>query len=632
MGWVVWIALSVLSALAGYVVAVAMYPDRGILDRLCASMIVSVSLLVVAMYSCGAVGQFRPLPLGIVSLALFSAVAAVGIRVAGWTQVLASARQDLGAPRRLLQDTWSEREIAMGTLVPAGFAFVTCCVMVWYFRSWTWDALWYHVPMTHLAIQEGTLAWVDTPVQWTEGNPRIVELLAAWNCIFARDNRFDDSPQLALVFLGAGVVAAWARQVGASRPIAAALGATWVALPPMFLQLHSSHNDIAYNAFFTAAVYFASRTPTRRDRWMCYTAFGLFVGSKYVGPFHLALLAPYLIARAGLEVWSAGGARWRRVVDVALSFALFLLLAIPKYVQNWTHRRNPMWPFTWQIRSLNLRFPGIGSLEQYYSHNDTDSPMFFGAPHAFTDLISSWFDDNPFFHPTVSRGGFGPVFRWLLLPCVLLVVIDLLRSRNWRRSLLVIVLFVQSLMVPFAFYPRFVMGSATASLVAFAIVYSESRRRLARIGLAGALVALTWVGYRDAYRGFIVYPRYVERARAASTDERAALQIDTFIIPTRWALARERELNHGDVFAYDESVHFLGDLFNHNYDSRVTFVSSAGDPSAYVQRLRRLRARWVGVTGGSPAERVVREAGGEFLFTAPDSSLNVHRMPAGWGR
>ena len=34
-----------------------------------------------------------------------------------------------------------------------------------------------------------------------------------------------------------------------------------------------------------------------------------------------------------------------------------------------------------------------------------------------------------------------PVFRWLLVPCVIAVAVDLLRGRSWRRSALVIVLF-----------------------------------------------------------------------------------------------------------------------------------------------------------------------------------------------
>jgi hypothetical protein len=59
-----------------------------------------------------------------------------------------------------------------------------------------------------------------------------------------------------------------------------------------------------------------------------------------------------------------------------------------------------------------------------------------------------------------------------------------------------------------------------------------------------------------------LYPRYLERAMQAPPDERNALQVDTFLWPTRWALLRERELHAGDVLTYDESAHFLSDLWS----------------------------------------------------------------------
>jgi hypothetical protein len=110
--------------------------------------------------------------------------------------------------------------------------------------------------------------------------------------------------------------------------------------------------------------------------------------------------------------------------------------------------------------------------------------------------------------------------------------------------------------------------------------------------------------------------------------ERASLQIDVFLWPTQWGVARERELRAGDVFAYDESVHFLQDLFNHDYSHRVVYVSSA-NPQRFVQRVRAMRARWVGVGNGSPAAHLLAQDGAEFLFVAPFSNMAVYRaIPA----
>lgn len=629
MGWFVWIVESALVFAASYAAAAAVYPDRGFLERFVAAFLFDTTLILVALHLTGFAHRLEPVSLALTATALSAATFAAARRAVGGAVIARCAREDLRAPLRLARDTWREGEIAVGVFVPAALAFGTCALMIYFYRSWTWDPAWYHVPETSYAIQERSLDWISTPNVWTQANPRNVEILAVWNCIFPKDNRFDDSAQLPFLLLGAAVVALWCRRVGASRPFAAAMGATWIALPPVFLQAHSTHTDVAWNAMFTAAVYYTIAKPERRDRWMMFLCWGLFLGTKYTALFHLALWAPWLIARAVVELRAAPeGKRWRLFGDIAASASLGPVLGLWKHVQNFIHTGNPMFPFDVKIRSLGIHLPGPSDPGQEYGSGPDQSPTFFGAPNAARELITSWFDSNPFYSPDVRSGGFGPVFRWLLLFAVIALALDLIRGRNWRRGAIPLLLFVEALQVPVPYMTRFILSAGCASLVALAIVYTEVRPRLPRALIAAALVALTWHGWTEAYRGFIVHPRYWERARSASVVERAALQIDVFLWPTRWGLARERELRPGDVFAYDESVHFLQDLFNHDYSTRVIYVSSA-NPAAFVARVRALRARWVGVANGSAAARALAAQGAEFLFVAPFSNMAVYRaLPA----
>jgi hypothetical protein len=46
-----------------------------------------------------------------------------------------------------------------------------------------------------------------------------------------------------------------------------------------------------------------------------------------------------------------------------------------------------------------------------------------------------------------------------------------------------------------------------------------------------------------------------------------------------------------------------------------------------VARLKAMNARWVGVARGSPAADAVKAAGGEWLFAAPTSDVDLWRMP-----
>ncbi len=627
LGWIVWLVESALLLVASYAAAVAVYPDRSVLDRFIATMVVDTGLILLAIHLCGFVDRLTPAPLAVVATLLGAGVLAAAHRSTAPGALARAARSDAGAPLRLWRDAFGEGEVALATVVPAALAAGTCAAMVWYYRSWTWDPVWYHVPKTSLVIQEHSLRWLEIPNIWTQGNPANLELLAVWNCIFPRDNRFDDSAQLPFLFVGAAVVAAWCRRVGASRGMSASLGFVWMALPPVFLQAHSTHADVAWNSLFSAAIYVTVGRPERRDRWFGFLCWGLFLGMKYTGLFHLALWGPWLLGRAVVEVVALpAGQRLRRVVDVAASGLFALGLGCFKYVQNWRHAHNPMWPFDVNIRSLGVHFHGESNPGVEYGSGPDQSPTFFGAPHALEDLVNSWFNDHPFYSPDVRSGGFGPVFRWLLLWCVVVVLADLLRGRNWRRGLLPLALFVEALQVPVPYMSRFVITAAAASLVCAAVVASEIRVRPLRLAFSLALVALTWHGYVEAYRGFIVHPRYLERARALDAAGRNALQIDTFLWPTQWAAARERELHAGDVITYDEGVHFLNDLFNHDFGARVEFVSTRQPTPRFLARVRQLRAKWVGVTRGSLAEQALRDAGGEYLFQTPDSPMAMYRM------
>lgn len=627
LGWIVWLVESAFVLAASYAAAVAVYPDRTVLDRFVLTMMVDVGVILLAIHLCGFVGQLYAWPLGVVAALLGAAVVLAARRFTPPGVLAATLGRDLRAPARLAADTLREREVAVGTLIPAALAMATCMVMVWYYRSWTWDPVWYHVPKTSLAIQEHTVRWLSIPNSQTQGDPGNVELLAAWNCIFPRDNRFDDSSQLPFLLVGAAVTAAWARKVGASRPLSAALGATWVALPPVFLQAHSTHVDVAWNSVFAAAIYFTTGAPERRDRWVSFLCWGLFLGMKFTGLFHLGLWGPWLLGRAVVEVArTPPGRRLALAGDVAASGLFALLLGGFKYVQNLINTGNFLYPFIVRFKWLGIELPGEFDPAVEYGSAHDRSPTFFGAPNALHDLVSSWFNDHPFYSPDVRSGGFGPAFRWLLLWCVVAVAFDVLRGRNWRRGLLPLALFVECLQVPVPYMSRFVLAAGVASLVCTAVVFSELRWRPVRLALSLALVGLTWHGYTEAYRGFIVHPRYLERARRLDAAGRNALQLDTFLWPTRWAAARERELDAGDVLAYDEGVHFLNDLFNHDFDARVVFVSSRTAPEPYVARIRALRPKWVGVTRGTAAEQALVGLGGEFLFQTPDSPMAMYRL------
>ncbi|MET0401870.1 MAG: hypothetical protein ABW123_05675, partial [Cystobacter sp.] len=193
MGWWVWILETAMCLGASWWVAAAMHPERGVLHRLIATLLVAPALILVPMQLLGLLGLLRPLWLGGLAPVGFALAALLASRHVGPERARVLLRSDLGAPGRLAREALREREPAVLTLVVALALLAFSALVIWLYKSWTWDPVWYHVPITAYALQTGSLDWIETSVPWTQSHPKNIELLAAWNCIFPLDNRLDDS-------------------------------------------------------------------------------------------------------------------------------------------------------------------------------------------------------------------------------------------------------------------------------------------------------------------------------------------------------------------------------------------------------------------------------------------------------
>ncbi|MEY4514155.1 MAG: hypothetical protein RLZZ450_6277 [Pseudomonadota bacterium] len=137
MGWIVWALLSVLSAVASYLVAVLLYADRGTLDRAVSAFVVLPALLLLDMLVCGSLDQFAPWPLALVGLVLFASTAVVACQKAGSARIRASLHSDVRAPIRLAREAWQERELSVVLVAISLVPLTVVLKMVWYFKSWT---------------------------------------------------------------------------------------------------------------------------------------------------------------------------------------------------------------------------------------------------------------------------------------------------------------------------------------------------------------------------------------------------------------------------------------------------------------------------------------------------------------
>jgi len=639
-GYVLWAALTLAMALAGWLFASAYLPGERASVRWQVALLVVIALVLTAVQGLGAILALGRMSLALTGCALAATVGILAVlrarRGASIEGLSALARRDLALPGALAREALKSREpLALATvvaLVPIGLSVAIIVLL----RSWGWDPVWYHTPITNLAIQEHSLGFVDTHNVRAAGQPRVVELLSVWNVLLPRDLALDDAAQLPFAFLGALAIGAWARRLGATRVQAAGMGALWILAPPVFLQLHTTHTDIAAGALFvTAWVALTGPRFGRCERWMALAGIALYVGTKQSGLFHGLFLGPILLARAGFEVRAAGRrgeSTWPLALEALLALAaLFWLGGGLIYLRNALVWGNPTWPYAARLPSVGIAWPGPLDPAREWTR------PFFLTHGSVAQLVRSWWRLPPLIWPDVRGGGFGPLFRWLTLPCTAIVAADMLRHRPRREALAIVGLFVLALVVPDSWWPRYALAAPAAAIAACSLV----RVRLPVVGrpLGMAAVLLAVAGIVEGWPGYHVL-HLLGPALERNHAERVTLRCIDWLWPDSAARLRETELRPGDAVAYDDAVYFLGELWARDLRNRVVYLphpadrhgqaraQSPAEDASWLRRLRAERAVWVAVGRGSRAEHALLQARARPLFDVPRSAARVWRLPA----
>lgn len=618
MGWALWACMTLLVAVAAWALSAALLRERPTLERWMGALLFGAASVLTCVQGLGLLGQLTRSHLVLVAGVVHGGMLAWAVRRGGGLMGL--LRSDAGAPVRLLRDLYQRRELAAWALLPAVCALCVSGLIAFCFPSWSWDVVWYHTPKTNYAVQTGNVFWVDTSIWYLNGYPEATELFSAWNVLLPMDTRLDDVAQLPFALLGAFAVAALCRRAGAGIGLAASLGAMWLALPAVALQLHTTHADVTGAAFFLTGFYFlTAREWGPQECVLSLLALGLYAGTKVTGLFHLLLLTPLVLARLGLALRRERGTRGRWRGAVVLGAALLLWLGAPTYVENVLRTGNPLWPARMEV--LGHELPGPIAVEDL-----AKPPAFFGAPGAFMRMVENWVGPEGLYWPDVRDRAFGWLFPYLLLPALLWAGIAAALGRERFFGLSLLLLAVLSVVVPAAWWGRFTLGLPAAGLAAFALLHAQLRSAYARVPLSALAAFLSVGSYAKASVGYQVLPTWGAPEVPGRTDEVRLRERMNWLWPPHAAELRERELRPGDVVAYDSATSFLGEYWTYDLRNRVEYVEHEGDDAAYLARLRALRPRWVSVRKGSRAERLLLARHGAFerLFDCPVSDAVMY--------
>lgn len=592
-----WLVVATLIPLAGaWAFAARVFRGRGLFDRLLFWLLSFVALLVLAFQLADLARPFSASSLFFTASSLSVVAIAWALEVVHPRELWTQLRTDLTAPRRLLADAWTEKEPALVLVGLALLGLGWCGWMVVFFRSWGWDVLMFHTTITNSIAQNGSLEWIETAFHQVKGYPRNVHLLAVWNVLFMGNTELDDAPQLPFGLIGALATAAWARRLGASRSFSASLGAAWLCFPAVLLQLPSVHVDVACGALLATGAYFASTWEDDGDRLASVMAFGLYLGSKHTGMFHLGFYAPILVVHFARAL-KASSARWATVRQYLGLAALIPVLGAFKYVQNALVRGNPVWPFKLTLPFLG-ELPWENDPSVQYGGPPGGRASFFGVPgegRIFLEQLLKY--DLQVYFPDVRDGYFGLPFTFLALPCLLLGLVALKdRERRWQPLALLFLVFA-AISVPSAYWPRYSMSASIAGLVAIALVGVTLRNRVVQRALSLTLVALvlaqTWiVGKKLGSDPQYGWPALASTQHTLTAAQRATQQVVSWNWPHEVLELRDRVVQPGDVITFDEYLDFPGELFSPDLRARLVYVQTSLGIPTLAERIKAVNARF----------------------------------------
>ena len=577
---------------------------RRLHDRACATALLTLAApiaLVRALsvaHAIGAVGVF---------VGMFG-VGVLGLALAG-TDARARTRSDVWTAGRVLRDAFFGGAWGVGAGVGAA-ALAISLLAAYLLPVFAWDALGYHLPLVHDALQTGTMRTVPTGVEFINAYPRAVETyFIAWRALLP-DDTLVDAAQAPFGLAAVIAAAAFATRDGVRPGRAVAWALCLLAVPAVALQIACNYVDVAVAAWVLLAAWFLTGELDRARISLAAVAIAMFLASKPSSPPGVLALGIVLLFRARHACYG----RW-----ALLALASAFVLGGERYLLNLAEHGNPVWPVVVPIGPWRL--PGFVEARELLNGGVPEPYLHYGW---LRRLATSWTALPHAYCFDMRIGGFGPLVAYGLLPGAMVAALLRRSRRAWTW---VAVVAAATLSTPGAFWVRYVLAIPAVLLALVAVVTESAPARL-RLAADGALAVLAAWGLALALPG---YTDQGPSLRAVLASPPAGREVAASVDGAEGAWRDARSLvGAGEAFGYDATFWLPGLLWRPDGRGRVAYLP--GDLSAPADTLRwidreRVRVIVLGAPedGNSP---VVRAYPARFQrrFRCPVGACTVYAV------
>ncbi len=445
------------------------------LDALVAFGVVAPAGVAAAMLASGILGLLQPAPLLILlgAWALF-ALAAVRYRRSSGSAVRWS-HTFLG---------WRRHPWTAALVLLAGSALAWQVVVALILPPYAYDALTYHLTTVAVWVQTGSLA--PSPFsRCCAFYPFAPDLLVGFVAVLLHDDALVGLVQVPFVLLGAAATAGIARIAGLARSGAVASGALFALTPVVLAQAPTNYVDVTLAALVLSSLYMLTRylqAGAQGQLIVAGLAAGLALGTKGIGPLWAIVLFATAIAVSAMAVRNGRAKSASAIKGLAGASFAGICLGGWWYIRNLATTGNPLYPFTIRLFGATL-FKGPLDVGETL----TVPPLGADAPWPVTVALN-WATDFKFWNQgsidyQQRFGGLGPLWVWLGLPLLAVMVAALIRRRNLALIPIVAIVIV-FLLQPYKWWARFTLPFAS----------------LGSIAVAWAIISAPWPWLRLALR------------------------------------------------------------------------------------------------------------------------------------
>lgn len=458
------------------------------------------------------------------------------------------------------------------------------------FPSYSWDALYYHLPIVGQIMQSGAIQEQPNPSfiqQYINIFSKNINLFFLWNVIFLKSDVIVDLGQLVFTLAGVGAVYSAAVKLKIREEHALYSALLFFFTPILILQSTTNYVDGAVSVLFIIALNYLipgendGPSPAGMSLLLAGLSTGILLGSKPTAPVFIAVILAAILIRGAINLKKGnGGEPAGRPVMTHLVYFLLPMIATGGYwyIRNWVLHGNPVYYMDVTILGLNI-FDGLKADWVESSPGIIENLGYIGS------LLHVWLERVGYYMYDSRLSGFGPIWYILFLPAIVLSLIQCMLKKKYDLLFVLGVIIITFLVHPRNWTTRYVIFIVAAGAISLGLLLDHFGRK----GLSIKVVALFLAGYTSLTSNSpCIMPEKINEFIQLSANERTLSRHKPFNIDTKvrneygYWIWIENNISPGDTLAYTfekfvldtEEPFFTRQLWNSSFSNNVFYVKS----------------------------------------------------------